>query len=328
VPALPAFAAGDPRGEAKPPTGPPRLESVPRREDYEDELTMDWKRLLGISANQSQAATNSREFELVARIAMAQHYGTELQPRRLEGVPKTFDFVSPDGRVVGDAKFLTMVGGDRLPPAKFSGVAEYVWLLEKTEAARTFLIFGNDRRVPEEWLSRYGHLAPKVDFFFLDSAGQLFSLPRDGASGILGPTNEPRTASLYSQAEKSSLRDARIAGAVSTTSATEISDQDHRPALGRPPKNSRPLDFEDVWRRIVASEGEEFKTATGLPFEYEIVGDAFHPSRTNYRIGKSEVRKAFELVPFEGPGVINAIVRGPSYVWAILHDDRIRHGEW
>ena len=83
-----------------------------------------------------------------------------------------------------------------------------------------------------------------------------------------------------------------------------------------------------MWHRIVASEGEEFTTATGLPFEYEIVGHAFHPSRTNYRIGKSEVRKAFELVPFEGPGVINALVRGPSYVWAILHDDRIRHGGW
>jgi hypothetical protein len=50
---------------------------------------------------------------------------------------------------VGDAKYYTLVGGKRLLPAKFSVIAEHVWLLEKTEALGTSLVFGNERRVPE-----------------------------------------------------------------------------------------------------------------------------------------------------------------------------------
>jgi hypothetical protein len=62
------------------------------------------------------------------------------------------------GHVVGDAKYFTRVGGVGLPPAKFSIIAEHVWLLEKTGAPTTFLVFGNDRQVPIRWLERYGDL--------------------------------------------------------------------------------------------------------------------------------------------------------------------------
>jgi hypothetical protein len=46
-------------------------------------------------------------------------------------------------------------------------IAEYVWLLEKTAAERKFLAFGNERRVPEEWLRRFGILAIGVEFYFI-----------------------------------------------------------------------------------------------------------------------------------------------------------------
>ncbi|AFV22358.1 hypothetical protein Mpsy_0145 [Methanolobus psychrophilus R15] len=59
-----------------------------------------------------------------------------------------------------------MVRGCSLPPAKFATIAEHVWLLEKTGAKHKFLIFGNDKRVPQEWLRRYGELVDGVDFFF------------------------------------------------------------------------------------------------------------------------------------------------------------------
>jgi hypothetical protein len=58
-----------------------------------------------------------------------------------------------------------------LPAAKFSIIAEHVWLLEKTRAATTFLVFGNDREVPQRWLARYGALASSVTFFFLSHDG-------------------------------------------------------------------------------------------------------------------------------------------------------------
>ncbi len=83
-----------------------------------------------------------------------------------------------------------------------------------------------------------------------------------------------------------------------------------------------------VWGRLKSLAGQRFETKTGKPFTYEIAGDVLHPSRTEYNISKGEFRKALELVPFDGPGVINRTVRGPAYVWAVLHDSRIRKRNW
>ena len=109
------------------------------------------------------------QFERLAQQVMEKHLGISLGRGSIPGVPKEFDLVSRDGSIVGDAKYFTMVGGERLPPAKFSIIAEHVWLLGETSASRRFLVFGNDRRVPEAWLRKYGHLVKRVEFFFLDS---------------------------------------------------------------------------------------------------------------------------------------------------------------
>ncbi len=107
---------------------------------------------------------------------MSNHFGVRLGPRAVAGTPKKFDLVSPDGRVVGDAKYYSMVRGVAPPPAKRSVIAEYVWLLEHVTADHKFLVFGNDRRVAEGWLADYGHLLSGVTFFFLDDAGRLEQL--------------------------------------------------------------------------------------------------------------------------------------------------------
>jgi len=107
-------------------------------------------------------------FEELCREELSKHFGVPLTKGRVQGIPKEFDMVSSDGKTIGDAKYLTMVGGERIPPAKFSVIAEHVWFLEKIPAAHKFLVFGNDRRVPIEWLKRYGHLVKNVVFFFLD----------------------------------------------------------------------------------------------------------------------------------------------------------------
>lgn len=86
--------------------------------------------------------------------------------------------------------------------------------------------------------------------------------------------------------------------------------------------------FDEVWNRILKNEGETFYTKKGLEFKYEIDGDIFLPSRTNYQISKNDFMKAYQLVPIDGPGVINDIVRGPSYIWAVLHDKKISIGAW
>jgi len=111
---------------------------------------------------------NPYTFERLAREVMSQHFNQKLSPRKIKGIPKLFDLVSQDSSIIGDAKFLTMVKGTSIPPAKFATIAEYVWLLEKISANKKFLVFGNDKRVPEEWLKRYGSFLKEINFYFLD----------------------------------------------------------------------------------------------------------------------------------------------------------------
>lgn len=94
-------------------------------------------------------------FERLAREVMSKHFSTKLEKKGITGIPKEFDCVSADDKIVGDAKYLTLVGGKKVPPAKFSMIAEHVWLLEKVNAQVKFLAFGNDKRVPEWWLKKF-----------------------------------------------------------------------------------------------------------------------------------------------------------------------------
>jgi hypothetical protein len=112
-------------------------------------------------------------FESLARRVLGDRFGTKLSPGILAGIRKRFDYVSADQQVIGDAKYYTLVGRERLPPAKFATIAEHVWLLEKTGAPTLFLVFGNERDVPLRWLERYGALTRSVQFFFLSDDGHL-----------------------------------------------------------------------------------------------------------------------------------------------------------
>jgi len=119
----------------------------------------------------ARKALSPQAFEDLVRAVMSRHFGVPLAPGQVSGVPKEWDMVSPNGDIVGDAKYFTLVQGQRLPPAKFSVIAEHVWLLEKTGAPTTFLVFGHDRQVPVLWLQRYGNLVSGVAFYFLADDG-------------------------------------------------------------------------------------------------------------------------------------------------------------
>jgi hypothetical protein len=121
----------------------------------------------------NETATSPADFERLTTRVMSDYFGVSLGHGKLPGVSKDFDLVSADGNIVGDAKYLTLVGGERLPPAKFSMIAEHVWLLENTHAKRKFLVFGNQREAPAKWLERFGHLVRGVEFYFLSDDGGL-----------------------------------------------------------------------------------------------------------------------------------------------------------
>jgi hypothetical protein len=66
---------------------------------------------------QAEVQLSPRAFEDLARSVMGNYFGVPLKPGQVSGVPKEFDLVSPDGSIVGDAKYFTLVRGQRLPPA-------------------------------------------------------------------------------------------------------------------------------------------------------------------------------------------------------------------
>lgn len=115
-------------------------------------------------------------FEQFARHSMGEYFGKIFSPGRLDDWPKLFDMVSEDFHIIGDAKYYSMVRGKYIPPAKFSVISEHVWMLEKIDATTRFLVFGNDIRVPEEWLKRYGNYVENVSFYFLYPSGKISRL--------------------------------------------------------------------------------------------------------------------------------------------------------
>jgi len=86
--------------------------------------------------------------------------------------------------------------------------------------------------------------------------------------------------------------------------------------------------FPAVWARIASHAGQPFSTKTGRPFTYSIEQDALVTDRTDYSLAKTNFSEALKQVPFDGPGKIAQTIRGPAYVWAILHDSRIRGQDW
>ena len=85
--------------------------------------------------------------------------------------------------------------------------------------------------------------------------------------------------------------------------------------------------FDEIWNLIVSHAGEPFSTKTGLQFTYGIEGNRLCLNSNTYRISKNDFEKAYSMLPINGPGEIGEMVRGPSYVWAILQNRRISEGE-
>jgi hypothetical protein len=92
-------------------------------------------------------------------------------------------------------------------------------------------------------------------------------------------------------------------------------------------KSTKPP-FDEAWRRVTEYAGAIFYTKTGYPFTYTVEDDAVKTSRTSYTLYRDQFEKAYNLAPVKGPGEYTNLVRGPSYIWAILHDERIRRKQW
>jgi hypothetical protein len=82
-----------------------------------------------------------------------------------------------------------------------------------------------------------------------------------------------------------------------------------------------------VFARIEHYSGQTFRQIKGGEFKYRVESDYVVPDRTNQRIAKSQFAKALEFLPLTDTVPLQHL-RGPSYIFAILMDDRIRSGQW
>jgi len=110
----------------------------------------------------------SNKFERNALEFLNKKWKLKLERKTIQfnGATHSFDFVSSNKKYIGDAKYLAMRTSNKIPHAKLAAISEYVWLLEKTNCDHKFLIFGNNKNVPLEWLRRFKTLT-SVKFYFL-----------------------------------------------------------------------------------------------------------------------------------------------------------------
>ena len=112
-----------------------------------------------------------KDFAERAREVMIEFFGRSLKPRKIGGT-KVWDYVSPDGLIVGDARWF----GQIVPTAR-AFISEAVWLLEKVGAVQKFVVFGGDVEVPRQWLELWATLCPEdIALFYLDNKGELHEL--------------------------------------------------------------------------------------------------------------------------------------------------------
>jgi len=86
--------------------------------------------------------------------------------------------------------------------------------------------------------------------------------------------------------------------------------------------------IEEIWSRIKSLQGEKFYQIRGAEFTYGVYGGHVIPDRTRQQIPKSHFKKALEYVPLINTTPLQKKLRGPSYIYAILMDDRIRQDDW
>jgi hypothetical protein len=82
-----------------------------------------------------------------------------------------------------------------------------------------------------------------------------------------------------------------------------------------------------VWRRIEAHEGQVFRQMRGGEFTYAVTSSYLEPDRTNQKLPRAHFEEALALVPLENTTPVQHL-RGPSYLYAILMDQRIRLLDW
>jgi hypothetical protein len=87
------------------------------------------------------------------------------------------------------------------------------------------------------------------------------------------------------------------------------------------------IPFDTIWARIKANEGQTFRQIRGQEFTYTVSGTTVIPSTTNQNLPRAHFEEASSLLPLENTVPVQHL-RGPSYLFAVLMDSRIRQQDW
>ena len=81
--------------------------------------------------------------------------------------------------------------------------------------------------------------------------------------------------------------------------------------------------MDGIWEKVKQHQGETFQTVTGLEFTYTVIGEKVVHTRSKVTLSRSNFEKAVRLNP-QKPSDLHNEVSGPSYVYAIITDTRLR----
>jgi hypothetical protein len=88
---------------------------------------------------------------------------------------------------------------------------------------------------------------------------------------------------------------------------------------------------EAVWQRIEKLQGEQFHTARGLPFVFEVEGNGIwffrDGKRINRKLTRAQVEVAISRCPLKSTTEIKDLM-DYAYLFAMLMDRRIRSQAW
>lgn len=87
------------------------------------------------------------------------------------------------------------------------------------------------------------------------------------------------------------------------------------------------MNIENIWGRIVLYSGEEFTQIRGKVFTYEAHENYIKLQCTNQNLAKTNFQKSLIHLLFKNTVNLQDLW-GPSYIFAILMDDRIRAEDW
>lgn len=87
------------------------------------------------------------------------------------------------------------------------------------------------------------------------------------------------------------------------------------------------IKIDEVWNRLVKYEGETFCQIRGKKFTYTIRGATLRLDTTNRSFSKGHLERALPLLPLKDTTQVRHLM-APSYMFALLTDERIVAGEW